>query len=250
MNPLKAVIVEDEKRSADVLKDLLAKYCTNVQVADVAETVEKAIEAIVKHEPDIVFLDIELPDGSGFKVIEAFPHDSLSVIFVTAYEHYAIKAIKICALDYLLKPLDMDDLISAVNKVSTEKRSPDMNKRKEVFLNNHRQKSILERKIALPTIEGLLFVCQEDIVYCEAESNYTNFFLKTKEKMLVCKPLNYFEEILDPEYFCRTHQSFLVNLSYIKKYVKGRGGYLIMNDGTKLEISVRMKSAFLERFSK
>lgn len=250
MNSLKAIIVEDEKRSADVLKSMLEKHCPHIEVIAVAETVRNAIAGIEEHEPDIVFLDIELPDGSGFKVIEAFPDHQLSVIFVTAFDHYAIKAIKICALDYLLKPVDMDDLISAVDRISQNRQGQEQVKRREVLLSNHRHKSVFKNKIALPTLEGLLFVYQDDILHCAAESNYTNIFLRTKEKILVCKPLTYFEEILDAEYFCRTHQSFLVNLNYVKKYMKGRGGYLIMNDGTKVEISVRMKSAFLERFNK
>lgn len=249
MNTLKAIIVEDEKRSADVLQNLLGKYCNHVSVMAVTETAQDAIGAINDVSPDVIFLDIELPDGSGFKVIEACPDRRMDIIFVTAYEHYAIKAIKSCALDYLLKPIDMDDLISAVSRVDTTSQRQDA-KRKEALMHNNQQKNILKTKIALPTLEGLLFVYQEDILYCVAESNYTNIFLRTKEKVLVCKPLNYFEEMLDKEGFCRTHQSFLVNISYIKKYVKGRGGYLIMSDDTKVEISVRMKSAFLERFSR
>jgi two-component system LytT family response regulator len=247
---LKAIIVEDEKRSSDVLKSLLEKHCSTIELVAVVETVETAIDAIHEYTPHVVFLDIELPDGSGFKVIEAFPDHQMSVIFVTAYDHYAIKAIKACALDYLLKPVDMDDLMHAVGRITTDRPNVSLVKQKEALLHNNQLKNVFKKKIALPTLEGLLFVYQDDILYCVAESNYTNIFLRTKEKILVCKPLNYFEELLDEDYFCRTHQSFLVNLNYVKRYMKGRGGYLIMNDEAKVEISVRMKSAFLERFNK
>ncbi|MDB5282576.1 MAG: DNA-binding response regulator, partial [Bacteroidota bacterium] len=173
-----------------------------------------------------------------------------NVIFTTAYEHYAIKAIRSCALDYLLKPLDIDDLVSAVNKVKNEQDLPDLRERKDMFLYNSHQKEEYKRKIALPSNDGLLFISLEDILYCEADNNYTTLYLKSKEKTVVCKTLNYFEDILGDEYFCRTHQSFLVNINHIRKYVKGRGGYIIMNDGTKVEVSARMKSTFLDRFGK
>jgi two-component system LytT family response regulator len=247
---VRAIIVEDEGRSADVLKSLVEKYCAGVQIVAVAQTVTNAIEAITEHKPSLVFLDVELPDGTGFKVLENTDPDLFEIIFVTAYEHYAIKAIKSCALDYLLKPVDIDELVTAVNKVNTEKEIAGSEKRKEVLLSNAHQKNTYKQKIALPTMEGLLFVLQEDIIFCEAQGNYTNFYLKGKEKILVSRLLNYFEEILDEEQFCRTHQSYLVNILHIEKYVKGRGGYLVMSDGSNVEVSARMKGDFLDRFIK
>jgi len=247
---IKAIIVEDEARSADVLKTLVEKYCPTIEIVAHAQSVEAAVETIKAISPDLVFLDVELPDGSGFKVVESFRPNTFEIIFVTAFEHYAIKAIKACALDYLLKPVDIDDLVEAVKKVNNQKDLPGLDKRKEALLSNFQQKNTNKQKIALPTMEGLLFVLQEDIIYCEAQGNYTNFYLKSKEKILVSKLLNYFEEILDEEQFCRTHQSFLVNILHIQKYVKGRGGYLIMSDGSHVEVSARMKSDFLDRFVK
>ena len=247
---MQAIIVEDEKRNVNVLTELLAEYCPAIKVVAVAGNVKEAINAISQLKPDLVFLDVELPDGTGFSVVEAFPKDHFSIIFVTAYEHYAIKAIRACALDYLLKPVDIDDLVAAVNKVKAEQSSPDLQKRKEILMHNNRQSGLTGRKIALPTMEGLLFISQDDIIYCAAESNYTRFILTTKEKILVSKPLAYFEELLDEVNFCRTHQSFLVNLNHVQKYVKGRGGYLVMTDGSMVEVSLRMKGQFLERFNK
>ncbi len=244
---IKALIVEDEIRNADVLQRLLAKYCANIEVLAVAATVEAAVEAIKRLNPTLVFLDVELPDGTGFNVLEHFTDKAFSVIFITAYEHYAIKAIKASAIDYLLKPVDIDDLVAAVNKVSGE--NPDLLKRRETLLQNHHSTSLLQ-KIAVPTTEGLLFINQQDIILCTAEGNYTSLKLANNEKILVSKPLAHFEELLDSGQFCRTHQSHLVNINYIKKYVRGRGGYLVLNDGSTVEVSVRMKSEFLERFSK
>jgi two-component system LytT family response regulator len=250
MRTIEAIIVEDEKRSSDVLESLLSKYCPDIQIRSVEPTVQQAISAISQAAPDLVFLDVELPDASGFKVLESFPDKRFSVIFVTAYEHYAIKAIKACALDYLLKPVDIDDLISAVEKVRQEMGSLQVERRKEVFLDNHKQESVNKQRIALPTKDGLLFVKQEDIVRCKAEGNYTLFNLATKESVLISKPLNYFEEILDDQIFYRTHQSYLVNLTHVKKYVRGRGGHVLMSDDSIAEVSVRTKSELLEKFIK
>ena len=247
---IRAIIVEDEGRSADVLKSLVEKYCLQLEIVGLAQSVAGAVEIIKSERPDLVFLDVELPDGTGFKVIESFAPDLFEVIFVTAYEHYAIKAIKASALDYLLKPVDIDELVDAVNKVRNEKDIPGNEKRKEALLNNANQKNPHKQKIALPTMEGLIFVLQEDIIFCEAQGNYTNFYLRSGEKVLVSKLLNYFEEILDVEQFCRTHQSYLVNTFHIQKYVKGRGGHLVMSDGSNVEVSARMKGDFLERFNK
>ena len=247
---IRAIIVEDEGRSADVLKGLVEKYCPGVQIVAMAQTVTGAVDMITENRPDLVFLDVELPDGTGFKVLENFKPDLFEIIFVTAYEHYAIKAIRACALDYLLKPVDIDELVAAVNKLSAAKEIAGNEKRKETLVANAHQKNTYKQKIALPTMEGLLFVLQEDIIFCEAQGNYTNFYLRGKEKILVSRLLNYFEEILDEESFCRTHQSYLVNTLHIEKYVKGRGGYLVMSDGSNVEVSARMKSDFLDRFIK
>jgi two-component system LytT family response regulator len=247
MKTIKAVMVEDETPSADVLRTLINECCPEIEIAGVAPTVKKAVEMISDFKPDLVFLDVELPDGNGFSVIESFPEGRFNVIFVTAFEHYALKAIKACAIDYLLKPVDGDDLVAAVRKLPADIAG---DKRQLALMYNAKQKNGLKRRLALPTQEGLKFIEQMEIVWCEAQGSYTNFLLLNKEKILVSKPLNYFEEILDEEQFCRCHQSYMVNLAHIKSYVKGRGGYLIMNDGSKVEVSARMKHNLLDRFAK
>lgn len=241
-----AVIVEDEVRNADVLKRLIEDYCPSIKCIATAPTVKSAVEEIERVKPSLVFLDVELPDGTGFDVLNSFPDNSFQVIFVTAYEQYALKALKTGAMDYLLKPFDVDDLVVAVAKAQA---NADNNALKTRTISNGSQHSnMLSKKIALPTVSGLVFVAQMDIMVCEAEGNYTIFILKNTNKVLVSKPLSYFEEVLNAEQFCRTHQSYIVNLAYVTSYVKGRGGYLILNDGTKVEVSVRMKSNLLDRF--
>jgi two-component system LytT family response regulator len=247
---IRAVIVEDEPRNVDVLTNLLQRYCKSIEVVAVANNVEQAISVIEKEAPELIFLDVELPDGSGFNVLENFPAKQFNVIFVTAYEHYAIKAIKFCALDYILKPIDIDDLVNAVNKVNIENQVPNSAQRKEVLLANSRQDNTFKQKIALPTLEGLQFVRLEDVIMCVGEGNYTTFVLSNKSKLLASKPLTFFEELLSDEQFYRVHKSYLVNLMYVDKYVKGRGGYLVMQDGTKVEVSTRLKADFLQRFVK
>jgi two-component system LytT family response regulator len=247
MKKINTIIVEDELRSADVMKTLLAECCPEIEIAAVAPSVKSAVELIKLLKPELVFLDVELPDGNGFNVLESFPPGLFNVIFVTAYEHYALKAIKASALDYLLKPVDTDELIAAIKKLPDETES-DM--RQDVYLQNQNQQNRQKMRLALPTIDGLKFIEQGDIIWCEAQGSYCNFLLTNKEKVLVSKPLSYFEEILDEEQFCRPHQSYIINLAHAKNYVKGRGGYLIMSDGSKVEVSVRMKNNLLDRFLK
>lgn len=245
MTALKAVIVEDEARSIAVLKQLLTTYFPHITVTSTVGSVVEAVSAIREIKPDIIFLDIELPDGSGFQVLEAFPQTILPVIFTTAFGHYAIKAIRNRAIDYLLKPIDVDELLAAINKighVSSNLVSDTYNSK----TNNPKN----DNRLALPTWEGLIFVSEEEILYCEADRNYTTVHLNNSESILVCKPLNYFEELLPSKAFCRTHHSFLVNTMHIQRYIKGRGGYVIMRNGAKVEISIRLKNNFLERFNR
>lgn len=244
---IKSLIVEDELRSADVMKTLLAECCPHIEIVAVAPSVKSAVELISLTNPQLVFLDVELPDGNGFNVLDNFPPGRFHVIFVTAFEHYALKAIKASALDYLLKPVDTDELVAAVNKIPA---NPETDIRQKVYSQNLYQSNKQKLKLALPTFDGLTFIEQGDIIWCEAQGSYCNFLLTNKEKILVSKPLSYFEEILDEEQFCRPHQSYIINLAHTKSYVKGRGGYLIMSDGSKVEVSVRMKSSLLDRFLK
>jgi two-component system LytT family response regulator len=247
---IKTVIVDDEVHSSGDLKNLLLKYCRDVEVVAIAQTVQQAVAEIIERKPDLVFLDVELPDGDGFKVVEQFPGHNFNLVFVTAFDQYAIKAIKNFALDYLLKPVDKDELISAVNKARIQKEKVEFENRKSAIIYGYQQKNGYNQKIALPTMEGLSFIQREEIVYCAADSSYTSFYLNTKEKIVASKPLSYFEEILQPDQFCRTHHSFIVNLLHVRKYMRGKGGHVVMSNGAMVPVAVRMKTNFLDRFEK
>lgn len=241
----KVIIIDDEPKSISSLKFVLEKNCPQVKVSDTARSANEGFEKIKLHNPDIVFLDVEMPYGNGFDLLNKLPEHNFEVIFVTAYENYAIKAFKVDAVDYILKPFTEDDIIAAIKKAAErvqEKKLIQINGH-----NTHKKNHIpFSKKIAVPAFDGLAFINIEDIVRCEAEENYTNFFLKDKKKMLVCKSLADYEEMLEPFDFHRIHQSHLINLAYVSKYVKGRGGYVVMQDGVTVDVSARKKMEFLE----
>ncbi len=243
---IKSVIIDDEKKGRETLKNMLAKYCNNVEVVDEANSAKNGKEIIENHNPDLVFLDIQMPHGTGFDMLEDFEEVNFEVIFTTAYDQYAIKAIKFAALDYLLKPIDIDELKNAVDRVKNKLASVDTNKNFEIFLQNLKG---INKKIALPTAEGVSFIETKKIIRCEADGNYTCFFLANENKILVSKTLKEFEELLTDYDFFRVHNSHLVNLNHVVKYLKVGGDIVVMTDGSKIEISRRKKEAFLERLS-
>lgn len=245
----KAIIVDDEEKSRITLKNLLATYCPAVQVAELCNGVDSALEAIKKHGPDLVFLDVEMPFRNGFDLLETIQTPSFDVIFTTAYDHYAIKAIKFSAVDYLLKPVDTDELVSAVNKVAERKEkkgnsAPDFN----LLLSNLNLKSKSAR-IAVPTFDGLQMVNVEDIVRCLADESYTQLILSNGSRLVVSRILKEYEELLSDLNFFRVHNSTLINLKQVVKYIKGDGGYVLMTDGETVEVSRRKKNELLTRLT-
>jgi two-component system LytT family response regulator len=238
----KAVIIDDEQEGRNAVSNVLKNFCHNVSILGEADGVASGKKLITEKQPDVVFLDIKMPDGSGFDLLESFSDINFHVIFVTAYDQYAIRAIKFSAVDYLLKPLDPQQLIDAVDKLSklSPKRvqSPE---RIEVLLDNSKSLS----KLALPTLNGYRFIKVNNIVRCEADNNYTNFYLQTSEKILVTRTLKEFESMFKDSSFIRVHQSHLINLDFVVQYIKGDGGMAIMSDGSKVEISRRKKEQFL-----
>ena len=216
-----------------------------MEVVALCHNVEEAIAAVGAHAPDVVFLDIQLQRETGFDLLTRLKEINFEVIFTTAYSEYAIKAFKFSAIDYLLKPIDIEELKKAVSKV--EKRvSNSMASRLTQLVQNLKQGSAENYKIALPTMEGLVFVNIKDILYCEASSNYTQIFT-TEEKYLVSKTLKEYDELLSDHNFFRIHNSYLININSIKKYVKGEGGYVVLNNNTALDVSKRKKEAFLNK---
>ncbi|MEO5563951.1 MAG: LytTR family DNA-binding domain-containing protein [Chitinophagaceae bacterium] len=245
---IRAVIVDDEENNIGALKSLLSKFCPEVEVVGTAGNAKEASTVISDIIPQLVFLDIEMPFGNGFTLIEKMMPVSFEVIFVTDFDQYAITAFKYAALDYLLKPVNIEDLKRAVNRSSQRIAEKSINNRIESLINNFRSEVHGLKKIGLPTAEGLIFEEIENIIHLQAESNYTLVFIKNKKKMTITKSLKEFEDILPASTFCRLHHSHIVNLNYITKYYKGRGGYVELTDGTTVEVSTRKKDDFLEKF--
>lgn len=246
---IKAIIVDDEAKSRATLGALLQAHCPNVSVVAMADSVAEALADIEKHEPHVVFLDIEMPFNSGFTLLEKIKVPGFEVIFTTAYDHYAIKAIKFSALDYLLKPIDVDDLIKAVNKVelnnkNKKTRQPDF----ELLLSNLKLKSSAA-KIAVPTFDGLQMLDAKDILKCVADESYTHITLVSGSKLTVSRILKEYEELLSDLNFFRVHNSCLINLAHVVKYVKGDGGQVIMVNGEAVEVSRRKKNELLRRLA-
>jgi two-component system LytT family response regulator len=243
---LKAIIVEDEKRSRDTLQGLLKLYCKNVEVVAEAEGVESGKMAIEKFNPDIVFLDIQMPDGSGFKLLEELKDISFEIIFTTAYDQFAIKAIKFSALDYLLKPIFPDDLVSAVKKVEEKRKVVSSETNVEVLLENIRKPENEPPKIVLSTYDQLHVVYVDEIIRCESDNYYTFFYFKDGSRMLISKTLKENEELLKTHGFIRPHKSHLVNIAYIEGFNKKDGGHIILKDGNKIPVSRRKREMILE----
>ncbi len=238
---IKAIIIDDEEKSRSSLLNEIKKYCKNVNVVAEAENVKSGLEKIKKFKPELVFLDVQMPDGTGFDLLEKLSEINFNIIFVSAYDQFAIKAFKFSAIDYLLKPVDPDDLVKAVKKITEIVESKTLNEKIKVLLEN---KNSFE-KIALPAFDGVIFVKIKDIIRCESDRNYSIFYLKSKEKILVTRTLKEFDEMLSSQNFYRAHHSHLINLAYVKKYIKGEGGSVIMEDGTEVEVARRRKEGLM-----
>ncbi|WP_153800549.1 LytR/AlgR family response regulator transcription factor [Foetidibacter luteolus] len=247
---IRCVLLDDEKNALEMMEWLLKTYCPQVQIAAMCSSAEEGINAINEYKPDIVFLDIEMPKMNGFDMLEKFDTLFFDVVFCTAYDQFAIKAFKYAALNYLLKPVDPEDLIATVKRFE-EKRTVPTRQQFELLLQNmqHTGKTVPQR-IALTSGDGLIFVPVADIIYCEAESNYTNVVLTGGKKILVSKVLKDIDEALSGPDFFRVHSSYLINLNRIKKFVRGDGGYLVMDDDTPINISRSRRQEFMDSFSK
>jgi two-component system LytT family response regulator len=246
---VKTLLIDDEEKSRITLNNLITKHCPSLLVIDSCDSVANAIKSIAKNSPDLVFLDIEMPFENGFTLFEKIKSPSFDVIFTTAYDQYAIKAIKYSALDYLLKPVDVEDLKNAVEKCGEKKknnanRSDDY----ELLLSALKLKN-KSAKIAVPTFDGLQMVNANDIVKCIADESYTHITLVDGSKLVVSRILKEFEDLLSDFNFFRVHNSSLINLTHVKKYVKGDGGYVLMSDGETVEVSRRKKNELLSKLT-
>lgn len=242
---LKAIIIDDVKKIRESLSDMLSRYCPDITVIDEAESVATGLQKIQLQQPDLVFLDIEMPDGTGFDLLQKLSSINFKIIFVTAYEEYAVKAFKFSAVDYILKPVDKDELIEAVKKaeVAIEKENLEL-KLKTLFLNIENTKN-QPRKLVLRTSERIYSIDISDIIRCESDKNYTEFFLNDGKKLLVSITLKEYDEMLSPYGFFRSHQSHLINLRYFDHYLKSDGGMAIMKDKSSVPVSSRKKDELL-----
>jgi two-component system, LytTR family, response regulator len=245
---MKAVIIDDEQHCITTLQWTLKEYCKDVKVVATAHNGSEGVVLINQYKPDLVFLDVEMPVMNGIDMLLHFEDIKFDVVFTTAYDQYAVKAIKLNALDYLLKPIDKDDLIAAVEKVKNRQTQIS---RQQVDALHEVHKTKVSNKIALSTMAGLQFINLDNLVRVEGEGNYSNFILKDKKKILLSKKLGDAEEILKGnDNFFRAHKSHLINLKFVEKYIRGDGGEIIMEDGTSISLSRNKKDEFLELFAK
>ena len=246
---IRTVVIEDEEHSRKMLMQMLHEHCRAINVVASADSVRTGLTAISEQRPELVFLDIELQSETSFEILEKLPEINFELVFTTAFDHYALKAIKFCAIDYLLKPIDLNELRIAVAKAEKRLNREYLNKNLEVLVNNLKSGSQNNHRIALSTLEGLLFVNVRDIIYCESSGPYTKFIFKQAAVIVTSKHLKEYEDLLSGYEFFRIHKSYLVNLQEIKKYIRGDGGHIIMSDGASLNVSKQRKEKFLHIYS-
>ena len=249
--PLRTVLVDDELRNIKGLQNLLNQYCEGVEVVATATTVEEAHALIEQHQPDLVFLDIVMPPHNGFELLNQFQSINFEVVFVTSHQEYAIRAIRYSALDYLLKPVNINELKEAIARVRQKglKKDHTSPASYELLQENLTQEKNLE-KIILPSFDGLFVTELKDIVYCQADGSYTCFYLSDGGKMLVSQQLKEYEDLLTNQQFFRIHRQYLINLNQIKQYLRRDGGVVIMSNGQELPIAVRRREAFMQLLQK
>ncbi len=244
----KTVIVDDEPKNLRILKKLLQDYCPQIQIVGEAGDVKQAAEIIRELKPDLVILDIEMPYGNAFDLLDGLMPIDFEVIFITAFDNYSLKAFKYSALDYLLKPVDISELQAATNKAIQKITGKNLNQQVALLLSNFKNTQNNLQKIAIPTMDGFVFMNVDEIIRCEANGAYTFIYTTRNEKITASKNIKEYEELLPETSFCRIHNSHLVNLNRIKKYSKGRGGTVIMEDGAILEVASRRRDEFLAMF--
>jgi two-component system LytT family response regulator len=245
---IRAIIIDDEQHCIDKLCSLLEEQQKDsLEISGVFTNVTDAVKGVNKIKPDLVFLDVQINDETGFDFLKKLNSISFDIIFTTAFEKYAVQAFKFSAIDYLLKPIDADDLNYAVEKLKNKISNEEMKTKVDVLFHNFINTQNGNKKITVPTINGLIILQVNEIIRCESDVNYTNIHLKDKSHLMVAKTLKEFEELLEDYNFFRIHNSHLVNLSYIKNYNKGKGGFVVLSDGTEIEVSSRRKDLFLQR---
>lgn len=246
---MKAVLIDDERDALEMLEWSIKKFAPQVEILAMCDSALDGIEKIKALKPELVFLDIEMPQLNGFDLLEKLGKYEFEVIFITAYNQFGIKALKICALDYLLKPIDGDELKIAVEKALT-KKTKTSSMQLEMLMSYFKPDKPRTRRIALTASDHLIFVETNDIIYCESDSNYTTFFLAKGEKVVISKTLKDVEEILEGSDFFRIHASYLINMKHVSKFTRGDGGYVVMSNNQHITVSRKKKDEFFEMFSR
>jgi two-component system, LytTR family, response regulator len=245
---IKTILVDDEPRGLSALKKLLEIYCPDVKIIGECLDTRSAVESIQLLEPDLVFLDIAMPEKNGFDLLNEFSPVRFEIIFVTAHNEYTIQAFKYSAIDYLLKPVEEDLLIEAVRRAAHRIADKASASQVETFLYNLRKlQTPEEMKLCIPDMKGFRVVGIADIIYCESESSYTIFHLHNGQALTASKSIMEYELLLEHSGFCRIHKSFLVNIQHIREYVRGEGGYVILTNGRNIEVSRRKKEVFITK---
>ena len=246
---LSTLIVDDEPDAVNFISSIIREYCPRLEIIGTASSAREGVKIILERQPELVFLDVEMPHGSGFDLLAQFPEKTFDVVFITAFNHYALKAIKFSAVDYILKPININEFIEAVDKV-LHKRLSGSNRNTNYFELLENLKSETPSKLAIPTSDGMEYLKTSDIIRIEADRSYSWFFLKDKRKVLVSKNLNNYQELLSDQHFFRPHNSHLINLDHVRKYIRHEGGIIEMDDGSQVPISRVRRDIFLAQMSK
>jgi len=249
MGKITAVIIEDEEISRTVLRNYISTYCPDVQLVGEASNIEEGEKLISEKNPAIVFLDIEMPFGNGFDLLERLDQINFDVVFITAYSNYAIKALNLCAAYYILKPIDIDELVAAVDKIKKSRSEANEVFSTKILAENIKTINNREQKMVLPQIDGFEVVKISDIIRAEASDNYTILFLENEKKFVLSKTLKYYENLLNEFGFLRTHKSHLLNIDHVVKYKRGKVGQAIMTDGSCVLVAASAKKEMLKHFS-
>jgi two-component system LytT family response regulator len=245
---MKAILVDDEPDGIRTLKKLLELHCPEIEIAATCSNALTAEQKLEEIQPDLVFLDVQMPGKTGLDMLAELPQKNFEVIFVTAHDEYVLQALQFSAVDYLMKPVDEDRLIEAVERVKKRLKEEKSSGPAETLLYNiNKAGSPMEMRLCLPTLKGFTIVKLEEIVYCEAQRSYTNFRLVNNKSIMISKPLFDYDRLLSDTIFLRIHKSFLINLMHVKEYIRGEGGTVMMSNGMEIEVSRRKKELFLAK---
>ena len=247
---LKTIIVDDEADAVGFITSIIAEYCPELEVTGKANNVSEGVREITSKKPDLVFLDVEMPNGTGFDLLAQFPEKDFEVVFITAFNHYAIKAIKFSAVDYILKPINITEFIEAVKRVVEKRKDKTSHSSDALKILMENLKTSPPSRLAIPTSDGMEYLIPKDIIRIESDRSYSWFYITGGRKVLVSRHLKEFQDLLGERNFFRSHNSHLINLRFVKKYIRREGGYIEMQDGAQIPISRGRRDLFLAHMAK